>query len=149
SIFTPPSYCPVSFSDARFTHSHGPLNSALVYDTSGSIWGIWDETGNVFGSADIAVRLNPTDSSNGFSTDPKAGRKGYIDAWLFRNVAGRVVRDPTNALQFSGPTPINNGPSSPCSGNYVDGRSGAGYQSTAVAVDACVPAALRQTTQPA
>src|SRR6185503_19260043 len=54
-----PIFCPRSFNDYTANHSHGPMHATGFLHSDNGYYGIYDETGHVFASSDIAIRLDP------------------------------------------------------------------------------------------
>jgi hypothetical protein len=133
-----PVYCPRSYNDYRANHSHGPVHATGFLTNDGSFVGVYDETGNVFASSDIAVRLDPNHTWANTNED-----QGFVDMWIYRNPVGHIVRDKRDVRHYR--------ESPNCSGSaYLNPAYFAHEFKTAPHVeDKCAPQALRRTKEPA
>ena len=137
ALFTPPNYCPKSLNDYRATHSHAPMHGMAFLDYNNVVYGIHDETGNVFGSSDIVLRKDPRDPDAKPNED-----KGFVDAWIYRNPSGLIVRNPHDDLHYS-EFPI-------CMGAYDNALTISNeYKTTHHSDEKCALPAMRLTKEPA
>jgi hypothetical protein len=132
-----PVMCPRSYNDYRANHSHGPMHATGFLTNDNSFVGVYDETGNVFASSDIAVRLNPNHAWANTNEN-----QGFVDMWIYRNVTGYIVRDKRDVRHYS------EYPN--CVGNHMNPQVAAHEFKTAPHVDdKCAPPVLRRAKEPA
>jgi hypothetical protein len=159
TVNTMPVFCPRSLNDFTANHSHGSLHATGFLSMMGpsfsngefvnAFFGVYDETAQVYGSSDIAVRLNPKHAK----ANPDH-HQGYVDAWVFRNSRGIININPHDTRHA---TPPNNetachnlgADNSPTFANdWAPGIENE-YKTAQHAKDTCVPSALRRAKEPA
>jgi hypothetical protein len=136
--------CPRSINDYTANHSHGPLHATGFLHSDNGFFAVYDTTGNVFGSSDIAIRLDPTNFFANTSHD-----EGFVDMWIYRNFRGIIVRSPHNVRRFSGWR--EGEPAVPCAGLSENARDPAilhEFKTAPHVLDTCAPPALRRTKEP-